>query len=50
MCHSTMKRKNMEGGTDFERKMMGSVLNMPSLKKFYKVGFKTAIGKRAILP
>lgn len=51
MCHSTtMKRKNTEGGTDFERKIMGSVLNMSSLKKFYEVGFKIAIGKRAILP
>lgn len=51
MCHSTaMKRKNTEGGTDFERKIVGSVLNMSSLKKFYEVGFKIAIGTRAILP
>ena len=51
VCHSTaMKRKNTEGGTDFERKIVGSVLNMSSLKKFYEVGFKIAIGTRAILP
>ena len=51
MCPSTTKkRKNTEGGADFESKIMGSVLNMSSLKKFYEVGFKIAIGKRAILP
>lgn len=51
VCPSTTKkRKNTEGGADFESKIMGSVLNMSSLKKFYEVGFKIAIGKRAILP